>query len=222
MSRELRPPRLARWTGLVLALALVAAAAPAAAQPAAPGYDALLARAKSGDATLDFAALRLAFAETPQYHPYGGPAAPFRDAMWKAYNGGDCAKAIEQAGKVIDLVFVDIDAHIVSDLCYRRQGDGASADLQHMIAQGLLRSIAQSGDGNSPETAYVVIGVDEEYSLLRALGHRPGEQALIKTNGHHYDRMAVKNAKTGASLVVFFNIDRPYGALSREFGGEKK
>lgn len=204
---------------LLPALALLAAGSLATA--ADSNYEELLARAKRGDASLDFGALRLAFAESAQYHPYDNAATPFKQAMLRAMREPpDCAVVLDDAGKVIDLVFIDIDAHRAEDLCYRRRGDTASADFHRAIALGLLRSILRSGDGKGPATAYIVIAIDEEYSLLDALGDIAGDQTLVKENDHQYDRISVKNAKTGESGAVFFNVDRPLAALSKELGGK--
>lgn len=194
----------------MLALAMLAGwpLAAAAQQGGAASYDRLLAQAKRGDAAVDFRALRLAFTQTPRYLPYGSPALAYKDAMRTAFKADDCVKATEQAERVIDLAFVDIDAHMIADQCYRRMGWTASADLHRAISLGLLRSIQQSGDGKSPATAYVVITLSEEYSLLDALGYRLSRQSMIKSAGHWYDLLEVKDVGSGDETRVFFNIDR--------------
>ncbi len=93
---------------------------------------------------------------------------------------------------------------------------------ERRIARGLIDSILQSGDGKSEGTAFVVIEVAEEYSLMRALGLRPSNQALIHAQGHSYDRFDTQSNGTGQEVVVFFNIDRPLAVLDRELRPEKK
>jgi hypothetical protein len=79
-----------------------------------------------------------------------------------------------------------------------------------------LRSILVTGDGKSAATAYVVIAVEEEYSLMRALGDRPKNQALIHQDDHAFDRMEVTDDKD-LPQVLFFNVDRPTAWLSLSF-----
>ena len=88
-------------------------------------------------------------------------------------------------------------------------------------ARGLIDSILKSGDGKSEESAFVVIQVAEEYSMLRVLGLRPSIQALIHAQGHSYDRFQTKSNDTGQEVVVFFNVDRPLALLGRELRPEK-
>ena len=78
-------------------------------------------------------------------------------------------------------------------------------------------SIMGSGDGKTEETAFVVIGTDEEYTLFNFLGLRAGNQELIQSKGHSYDRMTVTDPKTNQTSVYFFNIDKPYNHLSKKF-----
>lgn len=210
------------WCACALATASLLLASTAVAAPDGD-YGELLARAKRGDASVDFGALRLAYAESAQYHPYDDAVTRFKRAMLQAVREPhDCGAALGVAGKVLDRVFVDIDAHRAEDFCYRLEGDTASADFHRAIARGLLRSILRSGDGKSPATAYVVIAVDEEYSLIDALGDIAGDQALVKENDHQYDRISVKNAETGETGALYFNVDRPLAALAKELGGKEK
>ena len=173
-----------------------------------PSYDVLLARAKRGDRDLDYQALRYAFTTTPAYDPYYGGLNALKQAMNKAYRAQDCAAATRNAAEVLAVDYVEIDAHLVDDICFRQLGDTASAELHRMTALGLLRSILQSGDGKSPDNAYVVIAVAEEYSLLGTLGLKVTKQSLISKDNHAYDRMDVRGAE-GTADAVFFNVDRP-------------
>ena len=128
--------------------------------------------------------------------------------MIKAYRAQDCATAAHDADTILAADYVDIDAHLVADVCSRQLGDTATADLHRMTAHGLLRSILQSGDGKSPDSAYTVIAVAEEYSLLGLLHLKLTRQSLVSQQNHAYDRMDVTDAD-GKGDTVFFNVDRP-------------
>src|SRR5207245_2132656 len=81
-----------------------------------------------------------------------------------------------------------VDAHLVAGLCHGKLGNEAAMRRERETARGLIDSILQSGDGKSEASAFVVIQIAEEYSLLGVLGLRPSNQALIHAQGHSYDR----------------------------------
>jgi hypothetical protein len=49
-------------------------------------------------------------------------------------------------------------------------GDSLKSEYHYNIYDGLLNSIYDSGDGISPETAYIVITTKEEYDFLNWFG----------------------------------------------------
>ena len=181
---------------------------------AAAGYDELLAQAKRDPAGMDFTALRYAYAESASYDPYGSAEAVLRASMMKAFGERDCANAIKAAQSIIEKNYVHIDAHATLDICYGRLDQPEQAKPHGLMVRGLIASIVRSGDGKSPKTAFVVISIGEEYSLMTVLGLKKVRQALTQADGHHYDRIVVEN-RSGGTDTVFFNIDRMFGSLDK-------
>ncbi len=180
-----------------------------------PSYGDLLKRVKQYDRSVDFGALRLAYAATPEYNPYS--FLPGRKTMFDALQGKKYTEALDAAQKVLDREYVDIDAHTVCKIAYRQMGNEEKAGYHAFVAGGLLDSILASGKISAQESAPAVISVNEEYVLMRALGLKPGKQKLIKEAGHSYDRLEVTDTKTGEELVLYFNVDIPLGWLDRQF-----
>ncbi len=174
----------------------------------------LLERAKRSDATLDFKELRMAYTETADYSPYGGDRET-RKQMFAALNAKDFDSAVESAEKILAKNFVEINAHFVAYLAHRESGRAEKATFHKFMFDGLVKSITSSGDGQTAETAYVVITTDEEYTLFNILGLRPAGQSLITQNGHSFDRMTATNPKTNETVVYFFNIDKPFNWLGQ-------
>ncbi|MGV3540940.1 MAG: DUF4919 domain-containing protein [Rufibacter sp.] len=83
---------------------------------------------------------------------------------------------------------------------------------------GLLRTIIQSGDGKSEESAWVVIAAQDEYPVMGVLGLEPKGQALLKGK---YDRQTLQTPNRLESDELFFNIEIPYGHLAKAFSGNK-
>jgi len=191
-------------------------------QRGAPTYDELVARAKTGDANVDYLALRNAFAESPNYDPYGSNLRGLQNDMLDAYRRADCAAVVAKADSILAVNFVHVDAHLLASLCHGKLGNEQAMRRERQAARGLIDSILRSGDGKSEESAFVVIQISEEYSILRLLELRPSSQALIHAQGHSYDRFEAKSSDAGQQVVVFFNIDRPLAALGRELHPEKR
>lgn len=201
-----------------LAAAQQPAASPtpaAAAQATAkPTYEALLARLKKNDQTVDFKELRLAYTETPEYSPYGRDAA-WRTKMFAALKANEFDKVLELAGITLSANYLDIMGHFGCFVAHRELGHADLASYHRFVFEGLLNSIKESGDGKTEDTAFVVIATDEEYALFNYLGLRPQGQELVTKDGHSYDRLTALNPTTNETITYYFNIDKPFTWLSK-------
>jgi hypothetical protein len=173
-----------------------------------PRYETLLAKVKQGDLTIDFAAFRLAYTKTKDFSGYGGLD---RRAAFEALNKNDFAKALQLAEKELEKNFVDINAHYIALIANRETGQAEKAERHRTLFLKLLESIEKSGNGKTPETAYVVISTAEEYVLLSYQGYQVTSQALIREKGHTYDKMSVVNPKTNEKAEFYFQIDAFFG-----------
>ncbi|MBA9078839.1 MULTISPECIES: DUF4919 domain-containing protein [Rufibacter] len=100
---------------------------------------------------------------------------------------------------------------------------GSLADMQQKPAEarqwllkfdGLLRTILQSGDGQSEETALVVIAPQDEYPIMGVLGLETTGQGLVKNK---YDVQKLKTPNEMESEKLYFNIEMPFGHMARTF-----
>lgn len=221
-GRDAQARRPCYWTLGLLILVLSATAGAAAIQePKKPAQDSpkssykeLLARVKKSDSTVDFKELRLAYADTSEYNPYGNDR-DTRQKMFAALKAKEFQQAVESAEKILANNFVEINAHFAAFVGNRELGHADKATFHKFMFDGLIKSITGSGDGHSPETAFIVISTDEEYVLFNYLGLRPAGQSLITQNGHSFDRMTANNPKTNETTVYFFNIDKPFNWLGQ-------
>jgi hypothetical protein len=141
--------------------------------------------------------------------------------MFDAYRRGDCAAVIAKAESVLAVNFVDAEAHLAAGLCHGKLGNEEAMRRERTLARGLIDSILSSGDGKSEQSAFVVIQIAEEYTILKVLGLRHLSQALIHAQGHSYDRFETRSNDTGQEGGVFFNIDRLLAVLDRELRPHK-
>jgi hypothetical protein len=213
-----------RSTVFLVAAGLCAIAGAAQADtghPAAPAggtqYDVLLADLKGGHTEIDYAAFRVAYANSAHYDPYGEPSG--RDAMLAASKAHDCGALLDAATRVLNDDFTDIEAHVLSAHCAEERGDTSSAKFHHDVAAGLIRSIARSGDGTSAGSPYVVMAVKEEYAFLYSQGYRVTMQALVKCGTGECDAMSVED-HDGKKATFFFDVSRPMVWLTKQFGAK--
>ena len=170
-------------------------------------YESLLEKVKKGDRTVDFTELRLAFFESSNYNPYA-PMLTYRP-LWGAVAQNNYAEAIKIAQSVFEKNFIEVNANMVAHIAYRETGDTERAAFHRFMADGLLASIKSTKDGKTPETAFEVISVSEEYGLMRSMELRPIRQSLIQDKGHFFDALVVLD-KTSQESTVYFNIDKPF------------
>ncbi|RJF87875.1 DUF4919 domain-containing protein [Oleomonas cavernae] len=191
---------------LLLFVLLLPSAGAQAADAATDRYKAMVAAAQKGEQPVDWQALRFAYSESAEFDLTGLITMGLRQEMFKAFSAGDWNGALAKAAIVIEKAFVNIDAHVISDISYRQLGDEAKAAAHFKIAKGLIDSI-RTGDGRTPATAYTVISVDEEYSLMRILGLTAKQQALMHLDGHSYDQIDVQD-EDGKQFSIYFLVDR--------------
>lgn len=184
-----------------------------------PDYYALLKQLKSGDTSINFTALRYAYTKTPEYAPYNRID---KKAMFDALNNSEFEKAAGHAQAILEKNYLDMEAHFVSRIAYRESNNTEKQKFHSSVVKGLLDSIYDSGNGQTPETAFVVIDTEEEYFFLRMYGYNVVKSSLIKDNGHSYDKMDTEERKSGAKTVFYFNVDKPFNWLSQQMDKKKE
>jgi hypothetical protein len=199
---------------IVLLLVLLPGAV-LAASAGSSRYDELLAQVKSGNTAIDFQALRFARAELPGYNPYDALTDPAKRDLIGAMSANDIARVETVAKEIIERDYTDIDAHAALAEVYDRRGQREQGQFEREVADGLLRSIEQSGDGLTPETAYVVIGIAEEYSLLGPKNLQVVRQSLLQTDRGPVDALEVVNQQNGERQTVYFDVSRLFDAMAR-------
>jgi hypothetical protein len=128
--------------------------------------------------------------------------------LTKAANGsyeGDVAKL---AYDILERDYTSIAAHAA--LSKNLSIYPTVREFHGAVRNALVKSIVNSGDGKSPETAMYVIGFAEEYEALQELGLTQESQRLEQKNNRHYDVFAARDS-TGEKRDVYFAVDEFYG-----------
>jgi hypothetical protein len=183
-------------------------------------YDSLVAKAEADGLSVDYTALRAAYASSDRNDPLGFSMDQNIGLMMNAMDDGDCDKALENSAKVLKASFINILAHLVRSECLNKRGELARAAREDTIIGGLRDSIFLSGDGDTAKTAYVIVTLDEERFVLLARGLKEMEQALIQDDGHSFDLIEGKS-KDGTTRPVYFQIDAITAAEARMFNEKR-
>lgn len=189
---------------LILLTATLAASGLQAQEPDA--YSQLVDRLKSGDRTVDFTELRMAFAETANYN--GMMMGVYRQ-LWNPLNTKDFEGALKIVDAVLQRNYAEPNAHMVAAIAHSQLGRQEESQFHRFVAEGLVRSIMSQGDGKTQETAYRVIDISEEYAVFRMMGLTPRSQGASapKDGEPIVDTMTLLDNRTKEERVMYFAVE---------------
>ena len=170
-------------------------------------YTDLARKAAQGD-PVDFAVLRSAYPYTDQWDPYGNKTTALLDQAAAAATGKDCTSAMEKLDAILKLDFTIDAAHALRSDCLAATGREPAAKIESNIADGLIHSLMDSGDGNTEASAYVVMTQREEMDVLanRQLAVKLRQTQVRGDNGHLYDVVQGTSATDVAVRTVYFDV----------------
>jgi hypothetical protein len=179
-------------------------------------YEALLPAARRDPRGTDFTELRLAYARSSGYDPYlfAKDAAEAFAKATLARQVGDVAGLIKALNALLDVRFLEVEAHGLAMSAYKRVGDNLTSAYHRSVVDGCMSSIFQSGDGQSFDSAFQVITASEEWAVLRALDLDPSGRRLVKYRDRCYDLFSCPKGGAGETGEIYFDID----AICRHLG----
>jgi Domain of unknown function (DUF4919) len=177
--------------------------------PAASPYEAMVEKIKAGDTDINFRQLWLSYVAF-QVRNTRKNTDPQKLAMNQALRDKDYKKALEQAESVLHEEFVSLDAHSAESIIYREEGQSEKADRQNWILEGLRHSMTNSADAKSPETAFEIKNVHEEYVVLRLAGLMPSKQSLTYINSHPYDILEAVDPNSNEQFKFYFDLSKGF------------
>ena len=199
---------VALFASLLTASAQTPKPSPTQPAPQTHAYVQLVQRLKKADATVSYIELRKQFAD---WQCQKNSSAPTRQALVDAINNKDYAKVVELVEDVLDYEYVHRGIHLAAEDAYRHVGNTEKADEHKAVAEKLLEALLTSGDGKTGKTAFFVLSIGEEYSIMRQLGYKPNSQALLSVGDRMFDLLRGIDTKTGNEVSVYFDITSFYG-----------
>jgi len=166
-------------------------------------YRQMTEKISKGDLNIDYSQLRKAYSEW--LNTTKQTDAPNRDEMVKAFEAKDYAKAVDFGEKVIPFELTNAGLLGAMADAYTKLKNETKSKFYTELAHKVRHSLFLSGDGKTAKTAYYVVGISEEYRVMRELGYTVSGQSLLNVEGQAYDLLAGKDAN-GKEVQVYFNI----------------
>jgi hypothetical protein len=209
------PPETAALSPTAIATQIATPQAADASQLAPDlAYPLLLEQVKRSDPKLDFTKLRWTFAQTASYDPYTLDNDKLKGSMYDAYENSEYNLAIELANQMLEKNYLLPDPHFILLRSYQELGDQQNADFHDYFLKGLITSILETGNGKSPETAFIVIHFEEELFMLSILGLQNSKPTFREENGIPYDIFEGIEEGTNQQTTLYFDINIPYHWLN--------
>jgi hypothetical protein len=194
---------------LLCVIGLMLATSASALQPSAlpsNDYVAMTERLKDGVNDINFGQLRKAAISQAKYNGYD--QLDIKPVI-SAFGAHDWTGVQTLCDKQLAHDYLDISAHLLDALAADKLGRPDAAALHRRIWHGMVDAILASGDGKSAQTAFHVIGVDEEYFILRIMRLKLGKQSLVVKDGA-FDVLDVADEQ-GTQHELWFDISGFFG-----------
>ena len=183
-------------------------------------YLEIIDRLKGGDKEIDFLELRMLYAKTGFYIPYGySERKEIRIKAIEAFKKENYKKVLKLAEKIFENDYLDLNTHFMCMISYKNLEESEKEEYHKFVLNGLIDSVVSYGDGRSPETAYKVISTREEEFILTTLGYITATRDEIRTKKHAFDKIFAKNLENQKKKVLYFNKDVPNKWLNDKYSG---
>ncbi len=183
-------------------------------------YPTLLSRFLQCDTTMsesDVALLYFGYTLQPLYRPYLQTFT--EDTLRKSNQNHEYEATLSVGLRYLAENPVSLSGNIQVMLAYQYLADSQAAARYSMRTRQLVQAILCTGTGESPDSAFVVICIRDEYTILDIAGYAIKKQAAFSgKGGRHYDVLtAVSRQDKSVSKDFCFDITSQYNSLSKEF-----
>lgn len=194
---------------LVCLMSTVSCSAHTASSPKAADYEPLVERLKTTPAdglrTFPFLTLREACFENGTM-----VSNELKKEFQAVLDKRNWREIVETGQKLLDQDYTSINRHVLISYAYGKLGEKDREKFHGAVAEGLARSIMSTGDGLSPESAWHVYQVDEEFDLLKLAFHifAVDAQSLLRNKERWIDVMQI--FRKGRKKTFYFDITEAF------------
>jgi hypothetical protein len=168
-------------------------------------YEILKTRVMGGDLSLDWSEFRVAAAVAGVES--GFDLQGVRTRVLNDVDSGNYERALVGAQSVIGHNMAEPEGHLLAMTVYQKMGRDVDARREHNIVDAIVKSIMNSGDGQSAQKAWMTVSSGEQDFVVNiVLDAEAKSQEVVRQNGHEYDKMTVV-AEDGSQRELWFNVD---------------
>ncbi|MGE3774829.1 MAG: DUF4919 domain-containing protein [Gammaproteobacteria bacterium] len=195
---------------LAFLLVLFAASAMATPAPTPEEYAALKAKLLGGDAGVDYFALRLGHAASPDYHPNSPDSLIRRKAVQNALEAKQFDEAKALVEHWLDEEFLNPFAHLGAIRVYKELGDAQKLAFHNAVVDGLFASICRADEGESVRRPCRVLSIDEQHFYLVMNGMMvDGQYGRACFDEQPCEVYEVTKMNTNRKYTLYFDISLP-------------
>lgn len=167
------------------------------------------------DESPDFSELRRVWGDADNFAELCEAGRPL-NGMIEKMNAEQWESAAAMGLRWLEQCPVDIRGHYFTAVSLEESGRDQDAEAHYRWTKGLMDSLVASGDGESPETAYVTISVAEEYDALYFFGLEKKSQTLI--SGPIMCDLLTATNEEGKTFRIYFNPAAHFVRLAKWAG----
>lgn len=156
-------------------------------------YSDYVKKLEAGQTNIDYQDFRFSYIESEQFKIKNRSNLydSLKKVVYKEMDNNNYEKIIKATKEMLNIDYTSMFAHKILQQTYKIIGDTINKNKYHDIEFGLLKSILNSGDAKSCQTARVVIQIEEEYFILEMIGAKFQKQS-IDNDGGLCDKMEIK------------------------------
>jgi len=162
-------------------------------------------------APVDYTALRTEYGARDDFEAVCVDGQPFpelarqaRDSAWP--------EIVATTGVWLESCPVDIDSHFLRAVALKEVGRFEESELHVEWYKGLVQSVLESGDGKTPESAWVIISVQEKFAMLRVLRAKSADKKPLEGG---VEALEVER-QDGTRFVVYFDSSAHFRRLESQ------
>lgn len=154
----------------------------------------------------NFKKLRTAFTGTKLYRPWETTEHEAALSMLNASEDENYELCLAFADALIEANFISLDGHYGAFQCNKELGNTARSEFHSYVLKGLLDSIHASGDGLSPDTAYVTLSSNETRAFIRLQGLLMYRQEPLLIGNKQLEHIFIIEPISDEASSLYFDI----------------
>ncbi len=151
-------------------------------------------------------ALKLTYVNSEFYQPFLGAEQELSIKLLAEIASKQWQDCLQTSQQILASNYISLNAHYGAMACSFETKAEKQGKFHRSMINNLLEVMWQSGDGQSPATAFFCTSITELKSFLKFAGLKINKQSIMKHEGKSYDLVAVTDPDSGNEFNLFFDM----------------